>query len=154
MSAITESSKYSHIDNQAILFCSSTLARFHPSKRFHLAVASYTGAVNVYEMQSKRTIFNISDAHSAPCRDVTMCRTQPSLLVSVGYDCKINIFDIRRNKAQSSSGRLSYSHPLSTVALSECGTYFCAGNLKGELISYDMRSTKVPLAVRPVHEGW
>ncbi|KAH8409363.1 hypothetical protein KR222_001789 [Zaprionus bogoriensis] len=131
----------------------STLARFHPCMRFHLAVASYTGTVTVYEMQTKRKIYNINDAHSAPCRDVSMCRSQPSLLVSVGYDCKINIFDIRRNKAQSSLGRLSYSHPLSTVALSECGTYFCAGNLKGELISYDIRSTKVPLAVRPVHEG-
>lgn len=138
-----------------ILFsCSSTLARFHPSKRFHLAIASYKGAVSVYDVQSKRNILNLSEAHDAPCRDVSMCSTQPSLLVSVGYDCKINIFDIRRNKAQSSSGRLTYSHPLSTVALSECGTYFCAGNLKGELIAYDMRSTKAPLAVRPVHEGW
>ncbi|XP_017859886.1 PREDICTED: uncharacterized protein LOC108611648 [Drosophila arizonae] len=131
----------------------STLARFHPSKRFHLAIASYKGAVSVYDVQSKRNILNLSEAHDAPCRDVSMCSTQPSLLVSVGYDCKINIFDIRRNKAQSSSGRLTYSHPLSTVALSECGTYFCAGNLKGELIAYDMRSTKAPLAVRPVHEG-
>ncbi|XP_030555033.1 uncharacterized protein LOC115758492 [Drosophila novamexicana] len=131
----------------------STLARFHPSKRFHLAVASYKGTVSVYDVQSKRTIFNIDDAHDAPCRDVSMCSSQPSLLVSVGYDCIINIFDIRRNKAQSSSGRLAYSHPMSTVALSECGTYFCAGNLKGELIAYDMRSTKAPLAVRSVHEG-
>ncbi|KAL7741607.1 hypothetical protein ACLKA6_019377 [Drosophila palustris] len=131
----------------------STLARFHPSKRFHMAVASYKGAVTVYDLQSKKTIFNIVDAHDAPCRDVSMCSNQPSLLVSVGYDCKINIFDIRRNKAQSSSGRLTYSHPLSTVALSECGTYFCAGNLKGELLTYDMRSTKAPLAVRSVHEG-
>ncbi|XP_060666061.1 uncharacterized protein LOC132798278 [Drosophila nasuta] len=131
----------------------STLARFHPRKRFHLAVASYKGAVSVYDLQSKRTIFHLSDAHSAPCRDVSMCSSQSSLLVSVGYDCNINIFDIRRNKAQSSSGRLNYTHPLSTVALSECGTYFCAGNLKGELITYDMRSTRAPLAVRAVHDG-
>ncbi|XP_034099491.1 uncharacterized protein LOC117564717 [Drosophila albomicans] len=131
----------------------STLARFHPRKRFHLAVASYKGAVSVYDLQSKRTIFHLSDAHSAPCRDVSMCSSQSSLLVSVGYDCNINVFDIRRNKAQSSSGRLNYTHPLSTVALSECGTYFCAGNLKGELITYDMRSTRAPLAVRAVHDG-
>ncbi|KAH8378526.1 hypothetical protein KR093_011813 [Drosophila rubida] len=131
----------------------STLARFHPRKRFQLAVASYKGAVSLYDLQSKRTTFHISDAHSAPCRDVSMCASQSSLLVSVGYDCKINIFDIRRSKAQSSSGRLNYSHPLSTVTLSECGTYFCAGNLKGELITYDMRSTRTPLAVRAVHDG-
>ncbi|XP_022227007.2 uncharacterized protein LOC111077153 [Drosophila obscura] len=131
----------------------STLARFHPSKRFQLSIASYKGAVTVYDFQSKRKIFHVSDAHDAPCRDVSMCTAQPSLLVSVGYDCKINIFDIRRNRAQPASSRLTYSHPLSTVALSECGTYFCAGNLKGELIAYDIRNSKSPLAVRSVHDG-
>ncbi|XP_032598372.2 uncharacterized protein LOC116806258 [Drosophila grimshawi] len=131
----------------------STLARFHPSKRFHLGVASFKGTVTVYDVQAKRSIFHLEDAHDAPCRDVSMCSGQPSLLVTVGYDCKINIFDIRRNKAQAPSGRLEYTHPMSTVALSECGTYFCAGNLKGELVSYDMRSTKAPLAVRSVHDG-
>ncbi|XP_020803144.1 uncharacterized protein LOC110179884 [Drosophila serrata] len=131
----------------------STLVRFHPSKRFQLSIASYKGAVTVYDVQGKRKIFHASEAHSAPCRDISMCSSQPALLVSVGYDCKINIFDIRRNRAQASTDRLSYSHPLSTVALSECGTYFCAGNLKGELIAYDMRSTKAPLAVKKVHDG-
>ncbi|KAH8281610.1 hypothetical protein KR054_001766 [Drosophila jambulina] len=131
----------------------STLVRFHPSKRFQLSIASYKGAVTVYDVQGKRKIFHASEAHSAPCRDINMCSSQPALLVSVGYDCKINIFDIRRNRAQASTDRLSYSHPLSTVALSECGTYFCAGNLKGELIAYDMRSTKAPLAVKKVHDG-
>uniref|UniRef100_A0A6P4FC81 Uncharacterized protein LOC108050515 n=1 Tax=Drosophila rhopaloa TaxID=1041015 RepID=A0A6P4FC81_DRORH len=131
----------------------STLVRFHPSKRFHLSIASYKGAVTVYDVQGMRKIFHASEAHSAPCRDISMCASQPALLVSVGYDCKINIFDIRRNRAQASTDRLTYSHPLSTVALSECGTYLCAGNLKGELIAYDMRSTKAPLAIRSVHDA-
>ncbi|KAH8324557.1 hypothetical protein KR074_011064 [Drosophila pseudoananassae] len=130
----------------------STLVRFHPSKRFQLSIASYKGAVYVYDVQSKRKIFN-ADAHTAPCRDISMCAALPNMLVSVGFDCKINIFDIRKNRAQASTDRLGFSHPLSTVALSECGTYFCAGNLKGELLAYDMRSTKSPLAVKSVHEG-
>ncbi|EDW55658.1 uncharacterized protein LOC6614584 [Drosophila sechellia] len=131
----------------------STLVRFHPSKRFHLSIASYKGAVTVYDVQGMRKIFHASEAHSAPCRDISMCASQPAVLVSVGYDCKINIFDIRRNRAQASTDRLTYSHPLSTVSLSECGTYLCAGNLKGELIAYDMRSTKAPLTVRSVHDA-
>ncbi|XP_039483535.1 uncharacterized protein LOC120446579 [Drosophila santomea] len=131
----------------------STLVRFHPSKRFHLSIASYKGAVTVYDVQGKRKIFHASEAHSAPCRDISMCASQPALLVSVGYDCKINIFDIRQYRGQASTDRLTNLHPLSTVALSECGTYLCAGNLKGELISYDMRSRKAPLAVRSVHDA-
>ncbi|XP_016964321.1 uncharacterized protein LOC108034073 [Drosophila biarmipes] len=130
----------------------STLVRFNPRKRFHLSIASYKGAITVYDVQGMRKIFHASEAHSAPCRDIGMCASQPALLVSVGYDCKINIFDIRRNRAQASTDRLTYSLPLSTVALSECGTYLCAGNLKGELIAYDMRTTKTPLAVKSVHD--
>lgn len=60
----------------------------------------------------------------------------PDTLISVGYDCCINIFDLRRNIQRT---QITCCHPLSTVAVSTCGNYFCVGNLKGELISYDMR---------------
>ncbi|KAH8273613.1 hypothetical protein KR018_004117 [Drosophila ironensis] len=138
--------------NTFTLDSESTLVRFHPSRRFQLSIASFKGAIYVFDVQSKRMIFN-ADAHTAPCRDISMCSALPNLLVSVGYDCKINIYDIRKNRAQAATDRLGFSHPLSAVTLSECGTYFCVGNLKGELIAYDTRSTKHPLAVKMVHDG-
>lgn len=48
---------------------------------------------------------------------------------------------------------LKYAHPLSSVALSECGNYFCVGNLKGEVISYDLRNTKSYLNAQKVHNS-
>ncbi|XP_037816858.1 protein NEDD1 [Lucilia sericata] len=127
----------------------STLARFHPTKRFQLSIASYKGAVTIYDVHSKRKLFHATDAHGAQCRDLCMSPANPDTLISVGYDCVINIFDTRRKVKPV---QLIYCHPLSTVAASECGTYFCVGNLKGELTTYDMRNTKVFLASKKIHD--
>ncbi|CAD6999725.1 uncharacterized protein LOC101451014 [Ceratitis capitata] len=127
----------------------STLARFHPNKRFQLSIASFKGAVTVYDLQTKRKIFNLKDAHASPCRDLCMSAATPDTLISVGYDCVVNVFDTRRRTPQV---KLKHPHPLSTTAMSGCGTYFCVGNLKGELITYDMRNVKKCLATKKVHD--
>lgn len=126
------------------------MARFHPTKRFQLSIASYKGAVTIYDVQSKRKLFHATDAHGAQCRDLCMSPANPDTLISVGYDCVINIFDTRRKVKPV---QLIYCHPLSTVAASECGTFFCVGNLKGELTTYDMRNTKIFLASKKIHDG-
>lgn len=100
-------------------------------------------------MQTKRKIFNLNDAHTSPCRDLCMSAATPDSLISVGYDCIVNVFDTRRRTPQM---KLNHPHPLSTVAMSGCGTYFCVGNLKGELISYDIRTVKKCLATKKVHD--
>ncbi|XP_055918940.1 uncharacterized protein LOC129950984 [Eupeodes corollae] len=127
----------------------STLGRFHPTKRFHLSIASYKGSVYIYDIQSKRTIFTSQECHEAPCKDLCMSPALPDVLLSVGYDCIINVFDTRK---KSQPQQIRYCHPLSTVALSECGNYFCVGNLKGELITYDMRNTKNYIAAKKIHD--
>ncbi|XP_073825297.1 WD repeat-containing protein Grip71 [Musca autumnalis] len=127
----------------------STLARFHPTKRFQLSIASYKGAVTIYDVHTKRKVFHAADAHGAQCRDLCMSPASPDTLISVGYDCVINIFDTRRKVKPS---QLSYCHPLSTVAASECGNYICVGNLKGELTTYDLRNTKAYLSSKKIHD--
>ena len=100
-------------------------------------------------MHAKRKLFHATDAHAAQCRDLCMSPANPDTLISVGYDCVINIFDTRRKVKPV---QLIYCHPLSTVGASECGTYFCVGNLKGELTTYDIRNTKLFLTSKKIHE--
>lgn len=126
------------------------MARFHPTKRFQLSIASYKGAVTIYDVNTKRKVFHAADAHAAQCRDLCMSPANPDTLISVGYDCAINIFDTRRKVKPV---QISYCHPLSTVAASECGNYMCVGNLKGELTTYDLRNPKVMLASKKIHDG-
>ncbi|XP_013115432.2 uncharacterized protein LOC106093011 [Stomoxys calcitrans] len=127
----------------------STLARFHPTKRFQLSIASYKGAVTIYDVHTKRKVFHAADAHGAQCRDLCMSAANPDTLISVGYDCTINIFDTRRKVKPV---QIAYCHPLSTVAASECGNFICVGNLKGELTTYDLRNTKMFLASKKIHD--
>lgn len=135
------------IDSVA-LDSNSILSRFHPTKKFQLSVASYKGTVSIYDVQSKRKIFQLLNCHKAPCKDLCHSVSLPDCLISVGYDCFINVFDTRK-KTQPMA--LKYAHPLASVALSECGRYFCVGNLKGDVISYDLRNTKSYLNSQKIH---
>lgn len=128
----------------------TTKVRFHPTKRFLLSVASYNGSVMLYDTQTKKIAFNQQDAHGAPCRDIAMTATNPDALFSVGYDNVINIFDTRK-KITASQIRSNY--PFESLAISECGGYFCAGNLKGFIYGYDMRNLKEPIKTNKVHDS-
>lgn len=124
--------------------------RFHPTKRFSLAVASYMGALTILDIQSKKKTFFEKNAHSAPCRDISMTASAPDIIVSCGYDCNLNVYDLRKRNLVQQSQQL---HPLSTVCLSPCGNYCVAGNLKGDVISFDFRNIKQALDTKRCHDG-
>lgn len=128
----------------------STLIRFHPSKRFLLGVASYNGAITILDIQSKKKIFFEKKAHSQPCRDLSMISASPDTIVSCGYDCNLNVYDLRKRSMVQQSQQ---AHPLSTVCLSPCGTFCVAGNLKGDVISFDFRNLKEALNTKRCHDG-
>lgn len=120
----------------------SSLARFHPAKRFHLAVASYKGAATVYDIASKKIHFQQKDAHDAPCRDLAMAEDTPDRLFTCGCDSFIKIFDTRK---KSTGLMIQSSCGLSTISVSKCGGFFAVGNLKGDVLTYDMRALRHPL---------
>lgn len=130
--------------------CRSSLVRFHPVKRFALAVASYSGAVTMFDIQSKKKLFHDLTAHKSPARDITMSEALPELFVSCGYDCNLNVYDLRQRSMVQQSQQ---PHPISTVCLSECGIYCVAGNLKGDVVSFDFRNLSTTLDVKRVHDG-
>lgn len=121
----------------------SSLARFHPAKRFHLAVVSFKGSVTVYDIAAKKIHFQQKAAHEAPCRDVAMPAEIPDRLLTCGCDSIIKIFDTRNKatglKIQSYCG-------FSTISVTDCGGFFAVGNLKGDVLTYDMRNLGQPLA--------
>lgn len=121
------------LDNQ------STLARFHPQKRSHLGVASYSGKVYLLDVFAKKAIYK-ADGHSAPCSDIVMSE---DYILSSGYDGMIKIFDLRK---KSPGLQIQTNYGWTSIALSICGLYLVGGTLKGELMSYDMRNIKKPLA--------
>ena len=99
----------------------SLLARFHPNKKFNLAIASSKGSVAAYDIHQKSKIYHNTDAHYAACRDLAMSKSLSDTLISVSYDCTLNIFDLRRKSVTS---KIKFFSHLTTAALSDCGTYF------------------------------
>lgn len=79
-----------------------------------------------------------------------MYSSSEHLFVSCGYDCNINVYDTRRN---SMIQQHTQPHPMSTVCVSSCGTFCVAGNLKGDVISFDFRNMKQPLNSKRAHDG-
>lgn len=128
----------------------TTKVRFHPLKRFLLSVASYKGSVMLYDTQSKKIVFNQTEAHSEPCRDIAMTASNSDLLFTVGYDNLINIYDTRKKQ---SATKIRSNYPFESLDVSECGGYFAVGNLKGQIYCYDMRSLGEPLKTAKVHDS-
>lgn len=62
-------------------------------------------------------------------------------MLSSGYDSIIKIYDLRKK-----SPALQIQACYGWTSLSTLGVYFVGGNMKGELISYDMRNIKKPLS--------
>uniref|UniRef100_A0A182MFH8 Uncharacterized protein n=1 Tax=Anopheles culicifacies TaxID=139723 RepID=A0A182MFH8_9DIPT len=136
---------------QTLAFDKNTVkARFHPTKRFSMAVASYNGTVLLYDTQSKKTIFSQNSAHAAPCRDIAMVETHPDYLFSVGYDNVINIFDTRKRETAS---QIQSNYPFESLAIAEEGIHFAVGNLKGYVYGYDLRNLKDPLNMQKIHQS-
>uniref|UniRef100_A0A182W7T2 Uncharacterized protein n=1 Tax=Anopheles minimus TaxID=112268 RepID=A0A182W7T2_9DIPT len=136
---------------QTLAFDKNTVkARFHPTKRFSMAVASYNGTVLLYDTQTKKTLFSQNSAHAAPCRDIAMVETHPDCLFSVGYDNVINIFDTRKKQTAS---QIQSNYPFESLAIAEDGIHFAVGNLKGYVYGYDLRNLKDPLNMQKIHQS-
>ncbi|XP_049549467.1 uncharacterized protein LOC125960225 [Anopheles darlingi] len=136
---------------QTISFDKNTIkARFHPTKRSILAMASYNGAIMQYDTQTRKPVFSQPTAHTAPCRDVAMIETYPDYLFSVGYDSVINIFDVRCKQPAS---QVQSNYPFESLAIANDGHRFAVGNLKGFVYGYDMRSLRDPLNMQKLHQS-
>lgn len=121
----------------------SSLARFHPVKRFLLGVASFKGHVHMYDIAAKKISFSEKFAHDAPCLDIAFAEEVPERLYTCGCDTLIKIFDTRKI---STGTQIKTQCGLNTISASRCGGFFAVGNLKGEILTYDMRSLRQPLA--------
>lgn len=79
-----------------------------------------------------------------------MCDATPEVFMTCSYDCNLNVYDLRKRNIVKQAKQ---AKPLSTVALSPCGTFCIAGNLKGDLITYDFRNLKEELGIKRAHNS-
>lgn len=118
----------------------ATFVRFHPSERYNMAIASYTGAVAMYKIDNHVTkLLFQQQAHEAPCRDIAMSEDTPNRLFSCGLDSVIKIFDIRQ---KTKALQIQLDCGFTSISTDKSGQYFVAGNLKGTVTGFDIRNIK------------
>lgn len=78
-----------------------------------------------------------------------MFTSNQDTFISCGYDCNINVFDMRK---RSIVQQYKQPYSLSTICISACGTFCVAGNLKGDITSFDFRHMKEPLDMKRAHD--
>lgn len=62
----------------------------------------------------------------------------------------MKLFDIRQNVTLSVT---DHAYPYSTLAISPCENFCCVGDMKGSIMSYDLRNIKNALQSNSCHEG-
>lgn len=143
------------IDKQKLynfLFLSrrSDIVRFHPTNPHLLAVSSLGGPLTVLNVNIKRTTYSIGKAHKSYSADVSWLPSSPSTLLSVG-GTTMKVFDTRQNVTLSVT---DHAYSYSTLAISPCEKYCCVGDVKGSILSYDLRNIRTALQTKSsCHDG-
>lgn len=101
-------------------------------------------------MNIKRTTYSIGKAHKRYSADVSWLPSSPSTLLSVG-GTTMKVFDTRQNVTLSVT---DHAYSYSTLAISPCEKYCCVGDVKGSIMSYDLRNIRTALQTNSsCHDG-
>lgn len=94
-------------------------------------------------------MYSIGNAHKKHSADISWLPSSPSTLLSVG-GTTMKVFDTRQNVTRSVT---DHAYSYSTLAVSPCEKYCCVGDVKGSVISYDLRNIRTALQTNSCHEG-
>lgn len=94
-------------------------------------------------------MYSIGKAHKNYSADISWLPSSPSTLLSVG-GTTMKVFDTRQNVTLSVT---DHAYSYSTLAVSPCEKYCCVGDVKGSIISYDLRNIRTALQTNSCHEG-
>lgn len=131
------------------LLCRSDVVRFHPTDPHLLAVSSLGGALSVLNVNLKRTMYCNAKAHKSYSAEIAWLPSSPSTLLSVG-GTTMKVFDTRQNVTLSIT---NHNYSYSTLAISPCEKYCCVGDVKGAILSYDLRNVRTAVETNNCHDG-
>ncbi len=94
-------------------------------------------------------MYSIAKAHKNYSADIAWLPSSPSTLLSVG-GTTMKFFDTRQNVTLSVA---EHAYSYSTLAFSPCEKYCCVGDVKGSVLSYDIRNIRTALQTKNCHDG-
>ncbi|XP_053912259.1 protein NEDD1 [Cuculus canorus] len=120
-------------------------------KKSLLGSVSDSGNVTLWDVNSQNPYHNFENAHKAPASEICFSPVNKLLLVTVGCDKRIILYDSSSKKLLTT---IVADFPLTTVDFMPDGTTLAVGGSRGKICQYDLRQLASPVKTVIAHKGY
>ncbi|XP_062441637.1 protein NEDD1 [Rhea pennata] len=125
--------------------------KYSSFKKSLLGSVSDSGAVTLWDVNSQNPYHNFEHTHKAPASEICFSPVNELLLVTVGLDKRIILYDTSSKKLLTT---LVAEFPLTTVDFMPDGTTLAIGCSRGKIYQYDLRKLTSPVKTVSAHKGY
>ncbi|XP_054845285.1 protein NEDD1 isoform X2 [Eublepharis macularius] len=123
--------------------------KYSPFKKALLGSVSDSGTVTLWDVNSQSPYHNFENAHKAPAYEICFSPVSELLLVTVGLDKRIILYDTASKKQLRT---LVAESPLTAVDFMPEGTTLAIGSSRGKIYHYDLRKLTAPVKSVSAHK--
>ncbi|NXA21172.1 NEDD1 protein, partial [Ibidorhyncha struthersii] len=124
--------------------------KYSSFKKFLLGSVSDSGNVTLWDVNSQNPYHNFENTHKAPASEICFSPVNKLLLVTVGLDKRIILYDTSSKKLLTT---IVADFPLTTVDFMPDGTTLAIGCSRGKICQYDLRQLTSPVKTVIAHKG-
>ncbi|NXP73455.1 NEDD1 protein, partial [Ramphastos sulfuratus] len=124
--------------------------KYSSFKKSLLGSVSDSGSVTLWDVNSQNPYHNFENTHKAPASEICFSPVNKLLLVTVGLDKRIILYDTSSKKLLTT---IVADFPLTTVDFMPDGTTLTIGCSRGKICQYDLRQLTSPVKTAPAHKG-
>ncbi|XP_061846304.1 protein NEDD1 [Colius striatus] len=124
--------------------------KYSSFKKSLLGSVSDSGNVTLWDVNSQNPYHNFENTHKAPASEICFSPVNKLLLVTVGLDKRIILYDTSSKKLLTT---IAADFPLTTVDFMPDGTTLAVGCSRGKICQYDLRQLTSPVKTVTAHKG-
>ncbi|NXH35660.1 NEDD1 protein, partial [Myiagra hebetior] len=124
--------------------------KYSSFKKSLLGTVSDSGNVTLWDVNSQNPYHNFENTHKAPASEICFSPVNKLLLVTVGLDKRIILYDTFSKKLLTT---IIADFPLTTVDFMPDGTTLAIGCSRGKIWQYDLRQLTSPVKTVIAHKG-
>ncbi|NWW04624.1 NEDD1 protein, partial [Oreocharis arfaki] len=124
--------------------------KYSSFKKSLLGSVSDSGNVTLWDVNSQNPYHNFENTHKAPASEICFSPVNKLLLVTVGLDKRIILYDTLSKKLLTT---IVADFPLTTVDFMPDGTTLAIGCSRGKIWQYDLRQLTSPVKTVIAHKG-
>ncbi|XP_065598746.1 protein NEDD1 [Cyrtonyx montezumae] len=124
--------------------------KYSSFKKSLLGSVSDSGNVTLWDVNTQNPYRNFENTHKAPASEICFSPVNELLLVTVGLDKRINLYDTSSKKLLTT---IVAEYPLTTVNFMPDGTTLTIGSSRGKICQYDLRKLTSPVKTVVAHKG-